>query len=114
MQREQQLRVTGRRWRIVPSILGFAFILCLLVLGTTSGTGPRLWLIPATVVVLLVAFSFAKRILPEIATWCEVGITFLLAAIAGSLLIGGAVAAFLWASFDTEYAPVIRKRHSTP
>ena len=64
-----------------------------------------MWFIPATAVLLLAALAVARRILPGLAAWCEAGITFLLAAAAGALLIGVVVAAILWASFDTEYAP---------
>ena len=104
MQGKHQSGMTRWRRRIVPIILGFTASFGILFIGSTSGTEPRLWLIPSTIIILLVAFSWAKRIVPGIATWCEAAITFLLAAVASSLLIGGAVASLVWASFDTEYA----------
>ena len=105
MQREPQTGRAKWRKRIVPSILGLVFSLCLLFLGATSGTGSRIWGIPATVVLLLAVLALARRLLPRVAAWCDAGITFLLATITGALLISGVVASLLWASFDTEYAP---------
>ena len=64
-----------------------------------------MWLIPATVVLLLAVLAVARRLLPALAAWCETGITFLLAALTGAALICGVIAALVWASFDTEYAP---------
>ena len=105
MNKEPQIGRSRWRKQLAPSILGFVFSLCLLFLGTTSGAGPRIWFIPATVVLLLAVLALARRLLPRVAAWCEAGITFLLAAITGALLVSGVVAALVWASFDTEYSP---------
>lgn len=95
-----------RKWRrrIAPSILGSACSLSLLLFGASTGTGRTVWFIPAIVALLLAALVLAKRSFPRLATWCEFGITFLLAAVTGMVLIGSVVAGIVWANFDTEYA----------
>lgn len=104
MRREPQ--AGERKWRrhIAPSILGFACSLSLLFLGASIGPRRSVWFIPSTVILLLAALVLARRSLPRLASWCEFGITILLAAVTGTVLIGGVVAALVGASFDTEYA----------
>jgi hypothetical protein len=95
-----------RKWRrrIAPSILGFACSFSLLFLGVSIGPGWTVLFIPGIVILLLAALALAKRSFPRLAAWCEFGITFLLATVTGTVLIGSVVAALVWASFDTEYA----------
>jgi hypothetical protein len=110
MSREPQPGERKWRRRIAPSILGLACSLSLLFLGASIGPERSVWFIPATVLLLLAALALARRSLPRLAAWCEFGITFLLAAVTGTVLIGSVVAALVWASFDTEYAPGYSER----
>ena len=88
----------------MPSILGFSFALSLLLFGVSFGPGWTLWFIPVIVSLLLATLAFGKRSFPRLAAWCDFGITFVLSAVTGAVLIGSVIAALVWASFDTEYA----------
>jgi hypothetical protein len=74
-------------------------------LGTTVAPGRRPWTSLAVVGLLLVSLVVGKRFFPKLAKWFQAGIASLVAAALAALLVIGAVAALMWSSFDTEYAP---------
>jgi hypothetical protein len=106
MNQESQPRNVRRGFRFSPVALGLISSLVLVFFGGTTGEPESsIWITPAVILLLLITLIFAKKAFPKRGAWFQAGITFLLSAIGGVLLLVGIYAALLFASFDTEYAP---------
>lgn len=101
----ERSRWPARALRAIPIVLGTAAGVSLLFMGTTVAPGRGLWTSLAVAGLLLVALVVGKRFLPQLAPWFQAGIASLVAAALAALLAVGVVAALMWSSFDTEYAP---------
>lgn len=94
----------SRALRWASAVLGgITGLIVLLFFGSNGRV--LLWIIPFIVIFLLIVLMIGNWLVPRLSRWLRPGIDFLVAAIASALLMAGIVAALVWSSFDTEYAP---------
>jgi len=103
--RKSQPAEPKRRRRVIPAILGFAGSGILLFVGSSGHSRFALWIFPCVLPLMVIVLLVAQRMVPRFASWFQAGITLLLAAIVGAVVLFAGIAVLVFSSFATEYAP---------